>query len=140
MGHFATEVEVVYETVQCCNCGLWFALESAFMRGRKRDQRSFFCPNGHSQFFTGKTPEQEKRELQAQLDAARKTQERLRADVEHEAARARGYKGALTKAKKRIGKGVCPACNRHFENVERHMHTQHPDLVDDDGEPTWGGA
>jgi len=31
----------------------------------------------------------------------------------------------LKTIKKRIHAGVCPHCNRHFQNVERHMKTKH---------------
>jgi DNA repair exonuclease SbcCD ATPase subunit len=37
-------------------------------------------------------------------------------------------KAATTRAKKRHAAGVCPCCNRSFENVRRHMATQHPDF------------
>ena len=26
-----------------------------------------------------------------------------------------------------MANGVCPCCNRSFENLRNHMHTQHPD-------------
>ncbi|MBV6448554.1 hypothetical protein [Nitrosomonas sp.] len=39
---------------------------------------------------------------------------------------ARAYKGQATKIKRRVGRGVCPCCNRHFENLERHMHMVFP--------------
>lgn len=29
--------------------------------------------------------------------------------------------------KKRVGNGVCPCCNRTFENLSRHMSCKHPE-------------
>jgi len=40
-------------------------------------------------------------------------------------ARRRAAKGQLTKLKKRIDNGTCPYCNRHFENVQRHISCKH---------------
>lgn len=36
--------------------------------------------------------------------------------------------------KNRVANGVCPCCNRHFENLERHMKGQHPDFQPEAGE------
>lgn len=44
------------------------------------------------------------------------------AQQDHEATRAK-----LVRDRARFANGVCPCCNRSFENVARHMRTQHPD-------------
>ena len=36
-------------------------------------------------------------------------------------------KGQLTRAKRRISKGVCPCCNRTFQNLANHISEKHPD-------------
>lgn len=46
----------------------------------------------------------------------------------------RATKGRLTKTKKRIANGVCPCCNRHFVNLERHMTGKHPDYTKEQSE------
>jgi hypothetical protein len=122
----------------CCNCSMAFAMPGDFQR-RMRDNPgpdglSFCCPQGHRQYYTGKTEEQKLRERLAREEQA-KTRLRSRldqanADAAHQAAVARGYKGALVKTKRRIGKGVCPCCNRHFADVERHMASKHPDMAE----------
>tara|TARA_Y100000310_G_scaffold338946_1_gene430083 strand:- start:1163 stop:1354 length:192 start_codon:yes stop_codon:yes gene_type:complete len=38
------------------------------------------------------------------------------------------YKGQVTKLKNRAKAGVCPCCNRTFQNLSRHMETKHPDF------------
>lgn len=40
--------------------------------------------------------------------------------------RVAAYKGQVTKVKRRVSKGVCPCCNRTFENLARNMESQHP--------------
>jgi DNA repair exonuclease SbcCD ATPase subunit len=55
-------------------------------------------------------------------DELRRQRERVEA-AERRGAAARGQ---VTKIKNRIGHGVCPCCNRTFENLHRHMASQHP--------------
>lgn len=119
-----------YTVLHCSECSVAFGLTNQFIATRRRDRKNFYCPNGHSQWYPGKTAEQEAKELRARLEAARKTQDHLRSEADHQAAVARGYKGALTKVKKRVGNGVCPCCNRQFVDVAAHMATKHPDYAD----------
>ena len=41
-------------------------------------------------------------------------------------------KAAKTRLKNRVGKGVCPCCNRSFANLKRHMASQHPEFAGDE--------
>lgn len=121
-------------TVFICNhdgCGLQFALPDMFVARRREDQKTWYCPNGHSRWFPGKTEAQKQQE---RADRLQRTVEAREADLRFEQRRLinerrshAATKGQLTKTKKRIGNGVCPCCNRHFTNVERHMASQHPD-------------
>jgi len=125
-------------TEQCITCGVLFAIPQELYERRREDHRSFYCPNGHSQHYAGETEaEQLRRQLQAQRNQAtalRSSLDQETARANHEASRAAGYKGALTKAKRRVGRGVCPVdgCKRHFENLKRHMATEHPDYPGED--------
>ena len=38
-------------------------------------------------------------------------------------------KGQISKLKKRASAGVCPCCNRSFQNLRRHMGNKHPEFV-----------
>ena len=38
----------------------------------------------------------------------------------------RALRGHLTRQRKRAAAGMCPCCRRTFENVARHMESQHP--------------
>lgn len=117
-------------TETCCNCGMFFALPEDVRNRRVEDRKSFFCPAGHSQSYTGETEAQRlARELEQMKAARNRSEERetnLRKQNQTLEHRLHGTQGALTKAKKRIGKGACPCCNRHFSNVQKHMATQHP--------------
>lgn len=117
-------------TVLVCWCGMWHAVPAELRRYqlRKHDNGetvpSIYCPLGHTHIPIGKGEAQKERErVEARAQAI---QDQLDSEKRAHAA----SKGQLTKAKKRIGKGVCPCCNRHFTNVERHMSTQHPDYAE----------
>lgn len=120
-----TTVELVPHT--CGECGVTFAFSREFHDARKADHQSWYCPNGHSRMFTGKNrAEQLEAELEASRRIARNERERReRAERQRSAAR-----GQVTKIKRRVGRGVCPCCNRTFADLGRHMAGQHPDFAE----------
>lgn len=127
-------------TETCSACGTLYAMEEEIHKERAADKNSFYCPNGHSQAYTGKS---ETAKLREQLDAERRERQRAEqavareadyrreaeAEAKHERARANGYKGHATRITKRAKAGVCACCNRSFENLRRHMETKHPQLT-----------
>lgn len=126
MSKFVDGIEFVTET--CCNCGMPFAMTADF-RKRKLDNKgsSFYCPAGHGQHYTGKTEEQKLRE---ELDHKRR---QLEAESGRAAALAH-QRDEIARAHKRmrdrVRNGVCPCCNRTFQNLLRHMQSEHPDFTD----------
>lgn len=122
-------------TVTCANCGMPFAVPREWEQAKRRTHGDFWCPNGHPLAFHGPTPAEReaatlRKELEREAAARRNAEER--AGRLHGSNIALGRKlsaakGQQTKLRKRIGNGVCPCCNRHFTNVERHMTTQHPE-------------
>lgn len=131
--------QMIFATLKmytCCHedCGVVFGLEQGFVRHRETDHRSFYCPNGHSQHFPGKTKDQlEIERLNVELGKEQRRrqwaeQSRDMANQREDRAKrkAAAYRGVLTKTKKRVGNGVCPCCNRTFANLMNHMKTQHP--------------
>ena len=133
MAHTINEITTL-EVTHCSSCHVMHALPAAFLNARRKDRMTFYCPNGHTQWYPGKTDAERAKELEAQLEAARRTVKFLRDDqaqtrIERDAAKrsAAAYKGALTKARKRVGKGTCPECKRHFPALREHMASQHPE-------------
>lgn len=117
----------------CCRCGVAFGLPSDLQEQLLKDRgRSFYCPLGHGQVYSGKTEAQKLREQlefeQRRVVRMQAEQDRLRAERDHESRRRAAAQGQVTKIKKRVGKGTCPCCNRHFENVSRHMASKHPEF------------
>jgi len=110
------------ETETCSNCGIVFAMPVDYQRRRRKDHKSFYCPAGHGQHYTGATEEQKlKRELErreSELTDARDRANRLMAERD---AAAKTHR----KMRTRVANGVCPCCNRSFENLRNHMKSQH---------------
>jgi hypothetical protein len=121
------------ETLSCGSCGIPFAIPLDMHRKVKDSGDSFWCPNGH-QISYHRSEADNLRDKLAREQSARKRAEAAevhqrdqRVAAERSAA---AYKGRVTRLKNRAAAGVCPCCNRHFENVERHMSTKHPDFRD----------
>lgn len=130
------EVVVILQQLTCGTCGVVYGLSSKFRSERRNDHQTFYCPNGHTQWYPGET---EAEKLKKQLDNAQKRlewAEQGRKVADERAATAKrsaaAYKGKLTHVRKRIACGVCPCCRRIFENLHRHMTTQHPDYGKED--------
>jgi hypothetical protein len=113
-------------TETCCNCGVAFGIPSDLHRRLQNDpDKWFYCPNGHRQHYL------KSREKTLREDAERRLREK-----EEELIRAANNRLKLEKELKksnnklkRVSKGVCPCCNRTFQNLANHMKTEHSDLI-----------
>ncbi len=118
---------------ECNSCGVQFAVTEEYQKKRlevRGPNNPFYCPNGHKIWYIGKSDADVQREraenLATQLKAADdrvRAQREARERAERLAAAARGQ---VTKIKNRVGRGVCPCCNRSFDNLHRHMTSKHP--------------
>jgi hypothetical protein len=126
--------------VHCYSCGCAYAIPDSLYRSALRyhgDEPGGWklcCPFGHTWWFTGETDEQR---LRRQRDNARDEVAATRARLDQTTASLRGTKARAARTTKelratrqRAAHGVCPAgCNRHFENLDRHMASKHPGYV-----------
>lgn len=126
-----------FEIVTCCKCSVQFAMPTELQRRRLDDRGDFYCPNGHSQHYTGKSEAQRQQEradlAERRLANAQENARIARAEQVTTRRQLSAAKGQLTKTRNRIAKGVCPCCNRSFANVARHMAGQHPDYAAKEG-------
>lgn len=116
---------------RCCVCDVAIMATPTKQRQLRDNARPFWCINGHEQSFR----ETEAARLKRKLETVQKRVEwaeqnvkaaRERADAaEHARAIAQGK---LRAQSKRVKNGVCPCCNRTFQNLMRHMATKHPDF------------
>lgn len=113
---------VQFTTVSCCydGCGITVAMPKDYYRRVCDSHNWWYCLNGHRQHFTGTSDAEKLRRAEAQLTAQ---QDQLAAAIRD----AESVRVALLRDRQRFANGVCPCCNRSFDNVRRHMETKHPD-------------
>jgi hypothetical protein len=118
-------VTLVVET--CCNCGTVFALSAALQEVRLEDHRTFYCPAGHGQSYTGKTEAERERE---RAEQAERELADARTRLMQEREELRVTKRRLTTERRRTAAAVCPCCQRSFVQLRRHLSAKHPDYVE----------
>lgn len=120
----------------CCRCDTSFCLpEPLYDAAKKSADIWFYCPYGHKQHYpegpsVADKLRQERDLLKqriAQKDDEIISQRRCRESAERSAS---AYKGQATRLRKRAKAGVCPCCTRHFDNLQRHIASKHPDFDD----------
>lgn len=111
-----------FAVVSCAHCGIDFAVTKGFEDRLRDSHQSFYCPQGHSQYYAQKTDEDKLRDrlLVAQNEAYDERLARRKAEAKLDGALDR-----ITKLKKRADAGLCPHCRRHFVNIERHIESKH---------------
>lgn len=108
--------------VECCACGIAFGISSLRLRTLKKDHETFYCPNGHKQWFPAETEEEKlKKEL--------KKKEQELAEKVIQSLQLENKLSDANRKLKRVAKGVCPCCNRSFQNLKKHMETKHPEKL-----------
>jgi hypothetical protein len=115
--------------ILCGNCGIMYGVPDDWDNRRRKDGKTFYCPNGCPRVYR----ETEEDRLKARLTRKTAENDQLRAENRSLEARRRAAKGQLTKTRKRIHNGVCPHCKRTFADVARHMNTKHAEEVVADG-------
>lgn len=119
--------ETLFFTMEMCvNCGMPFLMLDTFRKERMEDHQSFYCPAGHSQFYSGKTEAQKLRE---QLEQEQKSHAKELDSVQNMLLDEINTRKKAEKQLKRLHRGVCPCCNRSFENLQRHMKHKHPEAI-----------
>lgn len=124
VGDITTTTHIV--AIECVNCGVVYGLSAEFQAARRRDHKTWYCPNGHSQYYSVENAEERlKRERDAAWEAQSETRQQLASERKQHAA----TKGKVTKLRKRAQHGVCALCTRTFANYARHMATEHPEAA-----------
>ena len=112
---------------ECCTCGITFGMLSSWDASLRDNKKTFYCPNGHSQSYIGKSAaEKVREEMQAKVDEANRLAEWERSQAQTARASERRAKAKLKAQTSRIEAGVCPDCNRTFKQLAAHMKSKHP--------------
>lgn len=120
MTAFVDNIQFVTEL--CCNCGIPFAMSADFQRRRREDRKDFYCPAGHPQHYIGKT---EAEKLREEVERQRQMREAEQARAEKLRQERDQVSRAHRRMRTRVMNGVCPCCNRTFQNLLRHMQSEH---------------
>ena len=129
-----------WESIICCKCKVHFCVETHVKSVLLQSSQIFYCPYGHQQHFKSNDElndeaklRQERDRLRQQLAekddeiiAANRAVAREREKRDHEKRRVAAARGQVTRLKNRAAAGVCPCCNRTFQNLATHMQKQHP--------------
>lgn len=95
MAYFVAGVEMEIE--HCCKCGIVFAITKALKTRRLNDHKSFYCPNGHGQYFS---EDNEVEELKRRLKQEENCCINAKLDRDYYARASRAYKGHFNRIKK----------------------------------------
>lgn len=131
-------METIYKTialvtVECCNCHMTFGMPEQLKQRLLDSHKDFYCPAGHNQHYVGETElARTKRQLEETRkyngDLQNRIEEKTKAIIVQKGLVTR-YRNARDKIKVRVDNGVCPCCNRTFQNLARHMKTKHSDQL-----------
>lgn len=114
----ALAVTVALTEINCGECGGTYAINERYRQQKQQTSGFWNCPYCKCSWGFAKG---ENAELREQVEAERRrTQAALARENELRAA-----KEKMERKLKRVGRGVCPECNRSFENLARHMNCKH---------------
>lgn len=109
----------------CCICGIAFGIPSDLRKHLRADpNKYFYCPNGHSQHYSKST----ETILKEKIEKERRNHLQELEIAENRWLDELGRANKLERQLKRVHKGVCPCCNRSFQNLKKHIETKHPEL------------
>lgn len=116
----------------CPTCNMRYAAPEEYFSRKSAENGSWHCPEGHSVVFRESAFQKAQREAvreRENREAAERARDRAKMNAALAERRRRAAVGQVTKIKNRVKNGVCPCCNRHFDNLERHMKSKHPKFV-----------
>lgn len=117
----------------CARCGILFAMPEHLVESLRKSHNTFYCPAGHPLKYGGRSDEEQLKSEVARLQTNIERKEALIAEqrlTNEQLEKSRNAcKGHYRRICRRIKSGVCPCCNRTFQNLGSHMKTKHPDMA-----------
>lgn len=122
-----------YVEITCPVCRYVFCIDSDTDATLRLSHNNFWCPicKGQMNYSGPSKMERELASLKENLKWAQERADRAMNDAAYYKRQRDAQKGQVTRLKNRAAAGMCPCCNRHFTNLERHMGTKHPEFAKD---------
>jgi hypothetical protein len=130
--------KVALEVFECNGCHIMYGVPAGFLDDRRRTGDVFYCPNGCQRVYRENEADRLRTELAKQakqLEQAETVAREYREQARSAERRLTANRGVITRMKNRAANGVCPCCNRSFEDLRRHMTTKHPDFKNEEEPP-----
>lgn len=124
MNIFAS-VNIQLTEMQCGECGIVFSVPESWRAEKQRTGNGWYCPNGHSRVYRESDTDKFKR----LLDEERKRHANTLSRLNEAKASEQKVTKQLKRINKRVSAGVCPCCNRTFQQLARHMKSKHPEVI-----------
>ncbi len=123
-----------FTRMDCGKCGIVHYIPTSLYRENKQlgdKGPGWHCPNGHPRIFRDNETDTLRRErdrLKQQLACERDRTQHQKDRAKSAEKSKSAFKGQVTRLRNRAKNGVCPCCNRSFQNLARHMHSKHPNF------------
>lgn len=115
----ALQLAVTLTSIDCGCCGGTYAINERYRAKQAEEGGSWHCPYCQVSWgYAGGENARLRKEVAAEKARHQETLSRLN--------QAEAEKARVERKLKRVGRGVCPCCNRTFPNLARHMATKHP--------------
>lgn len=114
---------------QCGTCAVWHTVPEIVYECHRREGGFHSCPNGHQRGWDKGTDAIERENTRRERDLLKQNEACLLEEIDQANKRAANAEKKVVQIKKRAAAGLCPCCNRSFQNVQRHMKTKHPTVV-----------
>jgi hypothetical protein len=123
---------VSFYPCQCATCGIPFYIPQKYKEKLEKHGQTFHCPNGHSLWFGKSRVEELEEELAQQKNNYENMKRYKDGIIEDKNNQIKVAKAKKTRMENKIKAGLCPFCtgkHRHFDNLQSHIETKHPDQV-----------
>lgn len=125
--NYTVGTTIEFSQLVCGGCGIPYYVPSEWMKVKVNEKASFNCPNGCDRVFTGKSEAEKVKDKYEQL---LREKNQLQKVLENKIMDTIVEKRKVEDQLKRVHKGVCPCCNRTFSDLQKHMKTKHPELIE----------
>lgn len=97
-------MEVITKEHECVTCHITFWITQSHNNRLLETKESFYCPNGHSQSYKGKSDAQQCREAKEESETRLKMYKNECEATHYLRDEIKGHKRTITKLKKKAGK------------------------------------